>query len=991
MRRKPLKKWSLQWLAEGVDSRGGPKGRLWRVPNFVEGGARAILLDSRKGSVYSDSMNTSAWPIHFQFPELFLLAIPVWFAYRKWGRADGATGVVRLVVLGLLVVALTGPELDLGGRGVDVVVVVDRSRSMPGESAGRIQELIVNLEKGRRAGDKVGLVTFGTQAAIEQILSHEAAFDKYNKEILPDGSDLNDALQTALNLTQSVRPARILVFSDGESNGPTPLSAARRAREMGVPIDYRSFERLRTGDVAVDSVLLPETVSPREPFQYSVWVQADREADGTVAVYRDGESISRREVHFKLGANQFHFRDLLEQGGLYNYEVRLEAGQDPVLENNRGAGVVRVDAGPRLLVLNSDGKADNLVRALEAARIPLDVAAAGEHPVSQDALDRYRAVIVENVPASEFGRIKMERLAQFVEELGGGLMLTGGERSFGNGGYFKSPLDEVLPVSMEMREEHRKTRLALAIALDRSGSMTAPVKGGKTKMDLADLGTAECVRLLSPGDSVAVIAVDSSAHVIQALTPVDDPEPIARKTLKIQSEGGGIFVYEALVAAGNQLMKAEQSTKHIILFSDAADSEEPGAYKSLLAKYEAAGITTSVIGLGTKADPDAKLLEDVAALGKGNIMFTADAEELPRLFAEDTMSVARSSFIKKDEMTEPQGIAGQLLSDARLMGEYAAGGFPRVDGYNLSYLKPRATMGVVSQDEFAAPWSAFWYRGLGRVAALTVEADGQYSGDFGRWPGYGEFLITHARWLLGGDDPDQAYLAVRREGQDAVVTLELDPERSAKQQVEAPTLNVVLPGVERTKPLQVPFEWQGADTLTARFRLAQTGTYRPLVQLGARQFVRGPAITLPYSPEYMPRAGLPTGREVLKSLAELTEGKERVNPLETFGDPPRSTETWSLLPMLVVTALALLLLEIAGRRLSLWDRLVEAVPTGPASAGSVPSQRLAWKRAPAVATSTSATSARPAPASAPPRPVEPAAPPALDVFEQAKLRAKRRQ
>src|SRR5690606_8551627 len=109
-------------------------------------------------------------------------------------------------------------------------------------------------------------------------------------------------------------------------------------------------------------------------------------------------------------------------------------------------------------------------------------------------------------------------------------------------------------------------------------------------------------------------------------------EAIARRALKIESMGGGIFVYEALVTAGKELMKADQLTKHIILFSDAADSEKPGNYQSLLKKYESSGITVSVIGLGTRADPDAVLLEDIAKRGSGNIMFTTDPQELPRLF-----------------------------------------------------------------------------------------------------------------------------------------------------------------------------------------------------------------------------------------------------------------------------------------------------------------------------------------------------------------------
>lgn len=865
--------------------------------------------------------------IRFLLPELFLLSIPLWFAYRRWGRAEGMTGALRIALLAVLLLAITGPQVNFGGKGIDIIVVADRSRSLPVDADPRIRELIENLQNNRGPGDRVGLITFGTKPAVESVLSNESKLQGYTKEILADGSDLNEALHEALNLVQSNRPARILVLSDGEANGASPTSAARRANDLEVPVDFREFPRPRTGDVAVDSLQLPETVTPREPFQYVVWVYSDREAAGRVTVFRDGEPIARDQTDrdFTSGLNRLLFRDLLEEGGLHNYEVRVDVPGDPLVENNRGAGVVRVDAGPRLLVLNADGAEDNLVRALRAGRIPVDVAASKESSLSTDELDRYRGVVLENVLAADLGRVKMERLAQFVEDLGGGLLVTGGERSFGNGGYFKSPLDDVLPVSMEMREEHRKTRLAMAIALDRSGSMAVTVKGGRPKMDLANLGTAEAIKMLSPGDSVAVIAVDSAPHVIQKLTPVEDPETIARKVKGIQSMGGGIFVYEALVAAGKQLMDSDQSTKHIILFSDANDSEEPGDYKKLLAQFERAGITTSVIGLGKPTDSDSRLLEDIAKLGRGNIMFTEDAEELPRLFTQDTMSVARSSFIKKDAEKQPAGIAGQVIPSAQLMGEFAAGQFPNVDGYNLSYLKPDATLGVVSQDEYAAPWSAFWYRGLGRAAAITAEVDGQYSGAFGQWEEYADFLITHARWLFGGDTPDDVYLKMEREGQDAVITVELDPDRPAKITGDAPTLSILPPSDEREQLLDLPFQWTGPNSLQARFKLARTGTYRTLVKMGGRNVVRGPAMTLPYSPEFMPRAGLPEGRKVLAAISELTGGRERLDVLEAFSDRPRSARMTSLLPWLFAISVLLLVLEIAGRRLSLWSKLSDAV------------------------------------------------------------------
>lgn len=879
--------------------------------------------------------------MQFEFPELLILAIPVGLLYRRFGQADGMTGWLRMALLVVLLLALSGPQMNLGGRGVDVVVVADRSLSQSAAARENIRELILNLQDhvttAATSGDRLSLVTFGTDSRVEYELANRISHTEYTKDINPNGSDLNAALLTALDRIDANRPARILVLSDGEANGSNPESAARRAAEQGVPIDAREFERLHVGDAAIESVLLPETVSPREPFQYSVWIHTGRDTTGVIQVLRDGREIARRETDLHSGLNRLLFRDLLEEGGLHSYSVKMTLPDDPLPENNTGAGVVRVDAGPQVLLLNSDGQTGNLERALLAARIPVDTVQVSQHPLTQDSLDGYRTVVLENVPAEALGRLKMERLSQFVEDLGGGLLMTGGKRSFGTGGYFRSPLEEILPVSMELREEHRKLRVAIAVALDRSGSMTAPVKGGKTKMDLANLGTVECVRMLSPQDRIAVIAVDSSPHVVQPLVPVDNPEGIARKVLGIQSMGGGIFVYEALVEAGSQLMKAEgYSTRHIILFSDAADSEEPGAYKALLKKYEQAGITVSVIGLGSKADPDAKLLEDIAKLGSGNIMFTADAEELPRLFAQDTMSIARNTFVEKDPELQPVGIAGTRVPDALLMGQLGSGSFPRADGYNLSYLRPEATAAVISQDEYQAPWSAFWYRGLGRVAAITLEVDGSFSGAFGKWEQYEDFLVTHVRWLLGGGNAGGIFVNVEQSGQDAIVRLELDPERADQESAVAPELIVVPPGQARQDVLRPDFVWTGPHSLESRFRLDRTGTYRTLVRTGDRKFSRGPTVTLPYSPEFAPRIGLPSGRETLDRITGLSGGELRTDIMEVFKNPPRSARTVSLLSPLMIAALALLLLEIAGRRLALWQRIRDMAPASPAESNAQP-------------------------------------------------------
>ena len=267
-----------------------------------------------------------------------------------------------------------------------------------------------------------------------------------------------------------------------------------------------------------------------------------------------------------------------------------------------------------------------------------------------------------------------------------------------------------------------------------------------------------------------------------------------------------------------------------------------------------------------------------------------------------------------------------------MLGELGSGAFPTAKGYNLSYLKPDATAAVLSKDEYKAPWSAFWYRGIGRVAAISLEVDGSYSGEFGKWDDYENFLVTHVRWLLGGKNPNEVFVKLEQAGQDAVVQVELDPDRPNQDTTKPPTLVVVPPGHERTETLTPDFVWTGPNTLEARFRMDRLGSYRTLVKTGDKEFTRGPAVTIPYSPEFAPRIGLPEGSKVLERMSKLSNGKMRTDILELFADPPRTSRTISLLSPLLITSIAIVLLEIAGRRLSLWQRIADlksAVPKLP--------------------------------------------------------------
>lgn len=846
----------------------------------------------------------------FLHPELLLLALPI-VALWWWTRpASRGARVVRFLIGMLLAAALAGPYLPIGEPGRDLLIVVDRSRSLPSDATKTAVELIALAEKERTRADRVGLVTFGANATVERLPSSDAVFSAFEREVNLDGSDLGEAIETALNLIPDGRQGSILVISDGIHNGRDPVAAARRAYLRGIPVHVVPTVRQRGGDLSVERMDLPEAIATGEPFQFTVWVRADTRTETTFELSRRGKVISSGKRVFEPGVNRLVFRDLVEDAGIADYRVHLGTDDDRIPENNRGLAGVKVE-GPRpVLLVNSDGAPDSLSSAISSAGIPLRVISAKGAALDRVGLASVRAVILENVPYADL-RGGGAALAEFVEERGGGLFMTGGRASFSLGGYYKSPIERVLPVSMELRKEHRKQGVAIAIAMDRSGSMAMPAGSGMVKMDLANLGAAAAIELLSPIDAVAVIAVDSAAHVIQPLTAATNTRELVDSVKSIRSMGGGIFCYAALVAAAAEIETASQKNRHIILFADASDSEQQEGCKELVERLRQSGVTISVIGLGKESDSDGAFLKSVAEAGDGKIYFTMEPSELPRLFAQDTLTVARSTFV--DERTETAALPNLFG-----LGEISREKFPSIGGYNLTYLRNGASSGAVTLDDYKAPLLAFWYAGVGRAAVYTGQIGGSAGSDIVQWGGFSSLFVTLARWLSGQEEPESVFPSIRREGKDAVISVELDA--GAPVPAETAQLKARMRSASG-RPHDVVLTRVDEHRYEGRMPLTEEGIAVGAIQLGADRVVSLPPVALPHSPEFERPPDPGWGERQLKQIAEESGGVLQPDARTLFEGSRASKGTRLITRELAIVALLLLLLDIAARRLLLWESI----------------------------------------------------------------------
>jgi Mg-chelatase subunit ChlD len=847
--------------------------------------------------------------IAFQRPELLLLAIPAAWAWWITRDRELGTRALRALALALLVLALASPYLPRVSPGHDLVIVVDRSRSMTTEATDSARELIQLAEAQRGEGDRVGIVTFGSRAAIERPPLPEARFDDFARTVNSDGSNLAEALEVALELIPEERSGSVLLLSDGELRGRDPIPVARRAFGREVRIDTRPYPRPGRSDLAILRVDLPESAALGEPFQFSAWVESSTRVSARYRLVRDGEVLAEGDRAFEEGYNRLVFRDLVPTPGIASYQLEVLGVDDRYPENNLASAALRIDGPRALLVVNHDGAEDSLVRALRRSGLRVDVAAPENAPIDRLGIEAYRGVIIENVAAERLGA-RMTDVARFVTERGGGLLLTGGKASFGIGGYYLSPLDPVLPVSMELRKEQRKQGMALAVAMDRSGSMGMS-SGGATKMDLANLGAAAAINLLSELDSIAVLAVDTEPDLIQPMTRVSDPEALRDRVKRIEAGGGGIYVRVALEAAAIELEKAPQLSKHITLFSDAADSEQQEGCGQLVSQLANAGVSLSVIALGTPADTDAEFLRNIAGLGGGEIYFTTDATELPRLFAHDTLTASRATFVD-----QPTTVS--ILPDLYGLGELTIDGFPELGGYNLAYLREGAIAGAVTTDEYRAPIFAFQYSGLGRSAAFTGQIGGTYGSGLPAWEDFAVFFVTASRWLLGQEPPDALFPSVRREGREVVIDVEFDPEAPAAP--NAGELEALL-GLEDGTTLRRDFERVADDRYEARFPLDRDGVALPSVKVDTQRSMALPPIALPYSPEFEPSTDAEAGERLMRQLAAESGGTV-APPSNTLFRVLRVGKGWRTITReLLIAALVVFLLEVAFRRLSLWNNL----------------------------------------------------------------------
>ena len=798
---------------------------------------------------------------------------------------------LRIFLLGLVTLILAQPQWRRIADGMDLWVLLDSSISAEKPLAKGLPEWEKLLEQSRGGHDRLFQLNYAEEVMRRGAEGAEL-YDR-QRQSTRTGLAIAQALVQAQRNSQG-RPARLLIFTDGYSTEPL-TGIAEKLRQQGIELDYHLIRDPEPTDFRISALRVPSKAQLGEPFLLEVEVRGTQDGPVPIKIMRQGVELKSSEVDVRLGTGIIRFTDRLGTAGVAHYEAFIHPAVDAHPGNNHHEAMIEIAGGPRVLLLTAytdDPVAETLLRQGFTVEKVTNL-----RSVNAGQLAGAKCVILNNVPAFELPNDFLSAMDFYVREQGGSLLMAGGKKSFAAGGYFESAIDPLLPVSMELKQEHRKLMVAMGIVMDRSGSMGMTVNNGFTKMSLADEGAANAIRFLGPQDLLTVFAVDSEAHQMVPLQPVGpNREKMESAVRRIESTGGGIYVYTGLKAAWEQLKKAPVGQRHIILFSDAADSEEPGDYKRLIAEIVANGGTISVIALGTRSDSDAKLLEDIATLGKGRLFFTDKAEELPSIFSQETVAVARSAFIRDPVKTKATSgwfeISSQPLN---WLGE--------ADGYNLSYVRDWASQALISEDEYAAPLVSFGQRGIGRTAAICFPLGGEYSEKIRAWPKYGDFIQTMTRWLMGEQLPSGIGLKHRLEG--TVLTLDLLHDDTWEQRLMNKAPRIVLAhGLKADSTHEIAWERVSPGHYQASVDLPEGEMVRGAVQIGSQALSFGPAI-VGTSTEW---AFDEARTEELRQVSLASGGRELLEISQAWRTP-RTERFIDLRNELLLLALALMLIE----------------------------------------------------------------------------------
>lgn len=841
---------------------------------------------------------------------LYLCAvIPYFFVVRTLSLTDVSlvqqyisTGLRTVLVIGIAV-ALSRPVWSTTDDKIATVVLVDVSDSVSDKQLEEARAYVKSVREAKRADDRVYVVTFAERPRL--IRDEDSAITRH----LDGGAGTN--IQSAIQLAYGIFPngfvPRIVIVSDGNQTGGDLLSESYRAHEMGVRISWRQHAAGEIKEVRIASMRLPDEVKVGAPFEVKLEIFSTHADKVTVSLRQDEFpnplEPRKEDVELSPGTNWIKFKAQAKRAGFTTFRARIaKVGADTEKANNLSVMTAPVKGRPRVLYVEGDAvrnpsEARYIKNALDHENIDVEVRGPRGLPSSAKALEPYDLVLVSDVPAHFMGLAQMQALEGYVRNLGGGLIMAGGQDSFGSGGYMGTRIEKIMPVRFDTEKIREQPNVAIVLVIDRSGSMQGP------KIEAAKESARATAEVLSRNDLVGVVAFDSVATTLVRLQRASNRTRISMDIARLTARGG-TNILPALQEAHQMLQGANAKVKHVILLSDGQASISGIAAE--VQDMRANKITVSAVGIG---DADRTMLQIVADNGDGKVYVTDDLAQLPRIFMKETTEKKRSALVE-----DPVKVI--VAKRVEMIEGTAVGSAPPLAGYVST--KPKPTGEVILMSDLGEPILARWRLGTGTSVAWTSDVKSRWSANWIRWDGYPKFWAQLVRTSMRRKVYDSYDLfAEVVDGRARVVVDAVDVRDRFVNRLDT-TLEIIDPADSATKRV-IPMDQSAAGRYTADFAVDRYGSYmlKAVHRRDGRVVAESlGAAALPYPEEY---SSTGVDDEALRHAALVTGGVNQAEPAKIFearGDSIRYIE--DLWPWVLLAVACAMLVDVYLKRVRIF-------------------------------------------------------------------------
>lgn len=835
----------------------------------------------------------------------FLILIPIIFAfmyysfkkYKPWSKNEIAVFISRVVIFILLILAFGNITINLKGRNISTVFLLDVS-----ESAGDFEEsgkdFISTAIESMPRGNKAGVVLFGDNSKIDKVLNKKKEYKSIDEKPVLTATNIQEAVESALGLFERGGSKRIVLITDGEENQGDILKSIPLINEQKIDFKVYKITGEKGDEIYVDNVKVPDNISVGEEFSVSIDIKSNYATKAKLTLFSGRNKVGEQQVQIQKGKNSFVFKDKQSSGGFKGYRVLIEADGDKNKVNNEFSTFTNVMDKPNILLINGvkgDSKALEEILVNSGANIKKISPSAS--PSTLNELLEYKSIVLNDVHRDDLSNGFMDNIEAYVKDYGGGLITFGGEDSYALGGYKDTSLEKVLPVYMDKRGKNEVPSISINLIIDKSGSMSAE-GGGVSKLTLAKEAAMKALENLREVDEISVIAFDDTYDEVVPLQKVGDKEAIRELISGIQIRGG-TSIYPALEQGYNMQMQSSAKIKHTILLTDGQDGYGFDNYANLLKNFNDNNITLSTVAVGEGANAD--LLNQLASIGKGRSYYTDIYTDIPRIFAKEVL-LSAGTYIINEEFTP------KILSNHEILaGVKTSDGIPSLLGYIGTSIKENAVE-ILSSNHDEPILAAMQY-GIGRTVSFTSDVSGQWSKNYLAWE-YGPQLIKNMVYFTIPKYGEEGKLNISQEGNEAKVEFYND---------------------KISKDAKVKGIYNGENGEEGEFELSQVepGKFQaniPLSSLGFYNFsireeesgeiknnYKG-AFALQYSDEYK----FNTNGEKLDVVIKETKGSFINKPEEVFeGKLQREYKKINLTTPLIIISILLFMLDIVYRRLNI--------------------------------------------------------------------------